>query len=121
MRGVVQRVWRYAFRDLLDETSHWLVLGILLSGLLAAALPDWLAAGMDPRRVAGALEEHVPELHDGRLRLRACTPDLLRAKDDEWHARYTLTVATPAGESREVVLVGNLWQPGRERPAPGPG
>ncbi|MSQ60122.1 MAG: hypothetical protein EXR36_10890 [Betaproteobacteria bacterium] len=40
------RIWRgigqvnhYAFRDLLDETSYWLVLGFVLSGLIAVALP----------------------------------------------------------------------------------
>ncbi len=45
-RSIAIRIWRafgrvnhYAFGDLLDETSYWLVLGILLSGLIAAALP----------------------------------------------------------------------------------
>jgi hypothetical protein len=75
-------------------------------------LPDWLAAGMDPPRVRDALERHVPELHDGRLRLLACTPDRLRAKGDEWLARYTLSVEAPGDEPRDVVLVGNLWPPG---------
>ena len=44
--GFLQRAWRalgrvnhYAFRDLLDETSYWLVLGFVLSGLIAVALP----------------------------------------------------------------------------------
>src|SRR5581483_11631886 len=32
-------VLRYAFRDLLDDISYWLVLGIVLSGLIAASLP----------------------------------------------------------------------------------
>jgi HflK protein len=32
-------IYRYAFRDLLDEIAYWLVLGIVLSGLIAAALP----------------------------------------------------------------------------------
>jgi HflK protein len=32
-------VGRYAFRELLDETSHWLALGIVLSGIVAALLP----------------------------------------------------------------------------------
>jgi HflK protein len=35
----LRRIYRYAFRELLDDTSHWLVLGIVLSGLIAAALP----------------------------------------------------------------------------------
>ena len=54
-------------------------------------LPDWLAAGMDPRRVSEGLERQVPELRDGRFRLLACTPDRLRAKGDAWLARYTLS------------------------------
>jgi HflK protein len=33
------RVYRYAFRELLDDTSYWLVLGIVLSGVVATALP----------------------------------------------------------------------------------
>jgi HflK protein len=35
----VRGIYRYAFRELLDEISHWLVLGIVLSGVIAAALP----------------------------------------------------------------------------------
>lgn len=81
-------------------------------------LPDWLAAGMDPPRVRDALERHVPELRDGRLRLLACTSDRLRAKGEEWLARYTLRVAAPGGEPRDVVLVGNLRPPGTPSPDP---
>ena len=33
------RVYHYAFRQLLDDTSYWVVLGIVLSGIVAAALP----------------------------------------------------------------------------------
>src|SRR3954470_5271403 len=36
---VLQRVNHYAFRELLDEIGYWIVLGIILSGLIAAALP----------------------------------------------------------------------------------
>ncbi len=35
----VRTIFTYAFRDLLDDTSHWLVLGIVLSGLVAVLLP----------------------------------------------------------------------------------
>ena len=87
----------------------------IVSSLAAfGELPDWLSAGMDPRRVREGLEREVPELLDGRFRLLACTTDQLRAKGDEWHARYTLSVAEPGGERREVVLVGRLWPPGLE-------
>jgi HflK protein len=34
-----RRVYHYAFRLLLDDTSYWVVLGIVLSGIVAAALP----------------------------------------------------------------------------------
>jgi HflK protein len=36
------RVYRYAFRELLDDTSHWLLLGIVLSGIVATAIPPGL-------------------------------------------------------------------------------
>jgi hypothetical protein len=82
-----------------------------------ATLPDWLAAGMDPDRVAASLRRHVPELRTGRPELIGCAADRLRAKEDQWLARYTLTVAGPEGPAREVVLVGRLWPPFGE-PAP---
>ena len=37
--ATVRKIFTYAFRDLLDDTSHWLVLGIVLSGLVAVLLP----------------------------------------------------------------------------------
>src|SRR4029079_157300 len=36
---MLQRVNQYAFRQLLDDIGYWIVLGIVLSGLIAAALP----------------------------------------------------------------------------------
>jgi HflK protein len=39
-RDTVRGVYRFAFRGLLDETSYWLTLGFILSGVLAASLPD---------------------------------------------------------------------------------
>lgn len=77
-----------------------------------ATLPDWLVACMLPDRVAAALRRHIPELADGRMTLLSCTPQRLRAKGDEWLARYSLLVARPSGEPPcDVVLVGNLWPP----------
>jgi HflK protein len=35
----VKDIYGYAFRELLDEIGYWLVLGIALSGVIAAALP----------------------------------------------------------------------------------
>jgi HflK protein len=38
--ATAREVYRYAFRTLFDEMSYWLVLGIVLSGVIAAALPQ---------------------------------------------------------------------------------
>lgn len=82
-------------------------------------LPDWLASCMRGDEVARVLERHVPELASGDLRLVSCTPQRLRSKEEQWLARYSLMVAEPGGESREVVLVGTLWAPSRGAPMPG--
>ncbi|MGH3342474.1 MAG: phosphotransferase family protein [Carbonactinosporaceae bacterium] len=81
------------------------------------SIPDWLAAPMQPERVIASLLRNVPELSEGRLQLLRCSADRLRAKGTEWLARYSLTVAQPDGEVRDVVLVGNLWGPLAETPA----
>jgi len=39
LRRAAGKVYRYGFNELLDDTSYWLVLGIVLSGVVAAALP----------------------------------------------------------------------------------
>ncbi|MEO8165217.1 MAG: SO_0444 family Cu/Zn efflux transporter, partial [Betaproteobacteria bacterium] len=39
LRRTSGRVYHYAFHQLLDDTSYWLMLGIVLSGVVAAALP----------------------------------------------------------------------------------
>src|SRR5882672_2876236 len=36
----VKRIHQYAFRQLLDDTGYWIVLGIVLSAFIAAALPS---------------------------------------------------------------------------------
>jgi hypothetical protein len=84
-----------------------------------ASLPEWLAAPMHGERVGASLARHVPELAEGRLTLLSCTPQRLRAKDEEWVARYQLSVAAPGAEPRDVVLVGNLWAPSQQ-PSPEP-
>lgn len=38
-KAKTRKIFSYAFRDLLDETSYWLVLGFVLSGIVGAALP----------------------------------------------------------------------------------
>ena len=85
-----------------------------------SSLPDWLAAAMDGERVGASLRQHVPELGQGRLTLRACVPERLRAKDDEWVARYRLTV-TQAHEDQDIVLVGTLVPPSRQPTVAGEG
>ena len=76
-----------------------------------AKLPNWLTAGMDGERVKESLQRHVPEFIEGRSPLLSCTPERLRAKGDEWLARYRLSVADPGAETRSVVVVGNLYGP----------
>jgi hypothetical protein len=76
-----------------------------------AELPDWLAAAMLPDRVAESLRRHVPELAQGEKTLLACVPQRLRAKGDEWLARYRLDVAGADEAIEELVVVGRLWPP----------
>jgi HflK protein len=38
-RDAVREIFAYGFRDLLDETAHWLVLGVSLATLVAVLLP----------------------------------------------------------------------------------
>jgi hypothetical protein len=81
-----------------------------------AVIPDWLGDAMRPERVAASITAHVPELADGRLQLIETIPRLLRAKGEDWVARYDLIVAPPGGEPTTVVLVGNLYAPQFEPP-----
>jgi len=39
VRQTAKRVYHYAFHQLLDDTGYWIVLGIVLSGIVAASLP----------------------------------------------------------------------------------
>ncbi len=38
-RAAVREIFAYGFRELLDETAHWLVLGVILAALVAVLLP----------------------------------------------------------------------------------
>jgi HflK protein len=38
-RATVREIFAYGFRDLLDETAHWLALGVILAALVAVLLP----------------------------------------------------------------------------------
>lgn len=38
-RAAVREIFVYGFRDLLDETAHWLVLGVIFAALVAVLLP----------------------------------------------------------------------------------
>jgi HflK protein len=39
VRETAGRIYHYAFHELLDDTSYWLILGFVLSGVVAALLP----------------------------------------------------------------------------------
>ena len=79
-----------------------------------SAIPEWLAAAMDGAHVADSLRRNAPELVDEGLSVVGCTPERLRAKGDEWLARYTVRLAAPDEPPRDVVLVGNLRPPDRQ-------
>jgi Phosphotransferase enzyme family len=83
-----------------------------------ATLPPWLAAVMEPGRVAAALRRTVPELVDGRMELLDAELDRLRAKGSEWHVHCRVRV-TEGGRARDFVLVGRLLPPGVEPPPAG--
>lgn len=82
-----------------------------------ARLPDWLAAAMLPDQVAASLRRHVPELAEGEKTLLSCVPQRLRAKGDEWLARYRLDVADADGPTDELIVVGRLWPPSADTAA----
>jgi hypothetical protein len=74
--------------------------------------PDWLAAGMDGDRVAESLQPRLHRLGVGDATLVACHPERLRAKQDQWVARYRLRLRRPGDPAEEeLVLVGRLWAP----------
>ena len=80
-------------------------------------LPDWLAAGMSGERVQESLQRQVPEFREERPRLLSVTPQRLRAKGEEWFARYRLSVVDPGTEEpRDMIVVGNLYAPTAEPP-----
>lgn len=82
-------------------------------------IPDWLAAPVQPEWVAASLRRHVRALAEGEVRLLDCTADRLRAKEDSWLARYTVTLGWPDGRVRDTVLVGRLLAPDVEWSAAG--
>ncbi len=82
-----------------------------------AVIPDWLGDAMRPERISASLSTNVTELADGRVALLETIPRLLRAKGEDWVARYDLVVAAADEEPSEVVLVGNLFAPHVEPPA----
>jgi hypothetical protein len=101
----------------IEQHNHWLMPPAheaerMLAGLRRfAELPAWLSRAMDPGCVRTSLERHVHEFATGTLRLVACEPSRLRAKGDQWLARYELVVADSDGGERPVVLVGILEPP----------
>ena len=57
------------------------------------------------------------EFREERPRLLSFTPERLRAKGDEWLARYRLSVADHGAKPRDVIVVGNLYSPLAEVPS----
>jgi hypothetical protein len=91
----------------LDQISHGLH--------QLAGLPDWLAAAANGMRVAAALERDAPN-----LAIRRCKVDGVKLRDEQWLARYELTIVTPDGSAHEIALIGTLTPPGSPAPAPEP-
>lgn len=54
VRSFLSEAWRFGFREVLDEVSWPLVAGLLLSGILSAALPDDVSA-LVPGGVVGQI------------------------------------------------------------------
>ena len=84
-----------------------------------AALPDWLAAALQPRRVADALVRHVLEFASGELTLRGCKIRRLLLKDTSgrWAGTYNLTVEGPQpGQKQTIQLRGTLTAPRLAQP-----
>jgi hypothetical protein len=77
-------------------------------------VPAWLAAAVDPERVAAALVRHVPALASDALDLVSCTPERVRLKAGTWSVRYALDVRDASGATRTVRLVGELLDPSED-------
>src|SRR5919199_3304512 len=84
------------------------------------ALPAWLEAAAQPKRVQSALARSLPAFATAELQLEVCEIGLLRfsAKTRCWTGVYRFTVAGPQpGQRRVVVLRGTIVPPGMEEPA----
>src|ERR671938_1899453 len=84
------------------------------------ALPAWLEAAAQPKRVQSALARSLPAFATAELQLEVCEIRLLRfsAKTGCWTGSYRVTVAGPQpGQRRIVVLRGTIVPPGMEEPA----
>jgi hypothetical protein len=77
-------------------------------------VPAWLAASVDPDRVADALVRHVPALSSGAVELVSCTPERVRLKAGTWSVRYALHVRDATGATRTVRLEGELLDPSED-------
>ena len=77
-----------------------------------AALPDWLHAATNPKRVAAAIAGAVPEIMAGDLAIADCDIGHVRIKRDVWTGVYTLTMT----ERQCVALRGTIIPPGHPEP-----
>jgi hypothetical protein len=84
-----------------------------------ASPPPWLLAIEDADRLRADLEQSVPELSSGRLRLAACKFKRARIVDGTWSSLCRLTIQDPAdGSTRTVDIRGTLVLPGEDPPVP---
>src|ERR687886_2912721 len=87
---------------------------------LLGALPAWLEAAAQPKRVLSALARSLPAFATAELQLEACEIRPLRfsAKTGCWTGSYRVTVVGPQpGQRRVVVLRGTIVPPGIDEPA----
>ncbi|HET9061689.1 MAG TPA: SO_0444 family Cu/Zn efflux transporter, partial [Candidatus Binatia bacterium] len=114
--GRVRRVLRYAFVTLLDDIAFWMVIGIVLSGVLSAALPDDFFT-----RVIGWDSGLLPMLAMAvvgvplYLCASASTPvaAALLAKGLSPGAALVFLLTGPASSAASIAVVGKMLGPRR--------
>jgi aminoglycoside phosphotransferase (APT) family kinase protein len=104
------------------ETATEVQAASIVDGLRRlAALPDWIVVATRSERVIAALQQQVPEVATGAIRIQRCKLDRLRLKNGYWEALYELKVDGPDEQTgRAITLAGTLTPPGSTRPDQAP-